>query len=75
MNRRLSEIPIEVPIFAYQLRGTDLVSWYGMYCPVLSLKGVCRSDIGLAVEVKCRYGTCVVPYNLEISVLRYADEL
>ncbi|MBR5786318.1 MAG: hypothetical protein IKY41_06465 [Clostridia bacterium] len=75
MIKRFSKIRNEVSIFAYQLRSTDCFSWQGVYCPILNLKGVCRRDAGLAVAVKCLYGTCIVPYDSVISVLRYADEL
>lgn len=60
----------QVIIFAYQLQPTDCVSWYGVYCPILSLKGTYRRDIGLSVNVTCILGNCVVPYNLKIDVLR-----
>lgn len=68
------DIPVEISIYAYQLRPSDFVSWYGVYHRVLDIKGTCASDIGLAISVTCARGTCVIPYNLVITVLRYADD-
>lgn len=75
MDKFINEIPVEISIYAYQLRPNDFVSWYGVYHRVLNLKGTHVHDIGLAVSVTCARGTCVVPYNLVITVLRYADNL
>ena len=64
----------EVRVYAYQLRPTDYVAWYGFYVPIEKIAGVCTSDVPLGVYVRTREGKCVVPFNLELEILRYNGE-
>lgn len=61
----------EVTIYAYQLQVTDLVPWFGIYEPIISLQGTTTKGKILAVSVTTRCGTCIIPYNDEIEILRY----
>lgn len=64
----------EVRIYAYQLRPTDYVGWYSSYVPLEKLAGICTPAVPLGVYVRTRKGECVMPFNLEITILRYHGE-
>lgn len=61
----------EVTIYAYQLQVTDFIAWFGIYEPILSLRGTATKSKELAVCVTTRCGSCLIPYNVEIEILRY----
>ena len=61
----------EVTIYAYQLQVTDFVAVFGIYEPILSLRGTATHSNELAVCVTTRCGSYLIPYNKEIEILRY----
>lgn len=64
----------ELRVYAYQLRPTDYVACYQSYVPIEKLAGVCTPTEPLGVYVRTCLGKCVVPFNLEIEILRYHGE-
>jgi hypothetical protein len=61
-------------VYAYQLRHTDYVPWYGVYRPIEELAGVCTPDVPLGVYVRTFAGERIMPFNLELEILRYHGE-
>lgn len=61
----------EVTIYAYQLQMTDLVALFGIYESIQSLGGTATASNELAVCVTTRRGSRLIPYNVEIEILRY----
>lgn len=61
----------EVTIYAFQLQVTDLVALFGIYESILSLGSITTTLNELAVCVTTRCGSCLIPYNEEIEILRY----
>lgn len=61
----------EVTIYAYQLQVTDFIASFGRFEPILTLRGTATKSKELAVCVTTRCGSCLIPYNQEIEILRY----
>mgnify|MGYP007022387533 CR=1 FL=1 len=61
----------EVTIYAYQLQVTDFVALFGCYESILSLRGTATKSNELAVCITTRCGSCLIPYNKEVEILRY----